>query len=209
MQLNSHGKNNIPNQNSSMQIFSTVTNETIHTATKGPFTGKAGQPRERPRSLRRPISSAKPKTRTNTPNESEKKTRNTGRGLRSKESTQKRRETRSIKRNHARRSRRKSDKGAAAPARELPPQKPSLKFDRTLKIVTLNVRGLIMYAGKRDEIDKYLQDKRADVLFIQETHMGEASREKRKHFTWYFSGGAQAGTIYHGVGIVIRNELRN
>ena len=73
MQLNSHGKNNIPNQNSSMQIFSTATNETIHTATKGPFTGKAGQPRERPRSLRRPISSAKPKTRTHTPNESEKK----------------------------------------------------------------------------------------------------------------------------------------
>ena len=44
---------------------------------------------------------------------------------------------------------------------------------------------------------------------IQETHEREATREVRKQYTWYFSGGTQAGTIFEGVGVIIRKDLRN
>ena len=48
-----------------------------------------------------------------------------------------------------------------------------------------------------------------DIKTIQETHSGEATREHRTRYSWYFAGGREAGTIHHGVAIVIRNELRN
>ena len=46
-----------------------------------------------------------------------------------------------------------------------------------------------------------------DILLIQETHSSGNTRENRKWYTWYFSGGPDEETCYHGVGIVINNDL--
>ena len=53
--------------------------------------------------------------------------------------------------------------------------------------------------------------KRIDMLVIQETHVGDEIREqfKKSVYSWFFSGGAQGATCYHGVAIVVNHELRN
>ena len=69
-------------------------------------------------------------------------------------------------------------------------------------------------AGKRVEIEKYMEHNNIDFMVIQETHIGDEVREsfKRSKFTWFLSGGAleQKGEqCHHGVGIIIRNEMRS
>ena len=64
-------------------------------------------------------------------------------------------------------------------------------------------------SGKRQEIEKYMGKKHIDILCLQETHQGENTKEIRKHYSWFFSGGTTPGAIHHGVGIVIRNKFRN
>ena len=61
---------------------------------------------------------------------------------------------------------------------------------------------------KRQEVEAYMAHRQIDILCIQETHM-DTSKECRERYTWYFSGDGSCKTIAHGVGIVIRNELRN
>ena len=46
-----------------------------------------------------------------------------------------------------------------------------------------------------------------DILLIQETHSSGNTREKIKWYTWYFSGGPDNELCYHGVGIVLNNQL--
>ena len=53
--------------------------------------------------------------------------------------------------------------------------------------------------------------KRIDILVIQETHLGGKIREQFKTYnsSWFFSGGAQGATCYHGVALVVKYELWN
>ena len=84
------------------------------------------------------------------------------------------------------------------------------KLGKHDRIATINIRG-IERAGKRTELEQYMDFKRIDILVIQETHVGDESREpfKNSNYSWFFSGGAQGATCYHGVAIVIKNGLRN
>ena len=56
-----------------------------------------------------------------------------------------------------------------------------------------------------------MDSKRIDILVIQETHVGDESREQfiKSNYSWCFSGGAQGATCYPGVAIVVKNEPRN
>ena len=87
---------------------------------------------------------------------------------------------------------------------------PRLKLGEHYRIATINIRG-IKKAGKFTELKQCLDLKRIDILLIQETHVGDEVREqfKTSNYSWFFSGGEQGATCYHGVAIVIKNEFRN
>ena len=109
----------------------------------------------------------------------------------------------------ARRLNRRANKAPAATAQELQLRAPRIELNETIKVATLNVRGLKMF-GKRQDIEHHMKHKGIDILTMQETHIGEDSRETRTNYSWYFSGGTSGlKTIYHGVGIIIRTGLRN
>ena len=57
-----------------------------------------------------------------------------------------------------------------------------------LKFITLHCRGLIS-AEARIEIMKWLMDNDIDIALIQETHIGDNAVERKKGYTWFFSGG--------------------
>ena len=140
-----------------------------------------------------------------------KKKRNNNIGIRSNDALKQRTQQRSIKRNLARRLHRTNKrKPPDAPAQELPPRMPRLKLGKHYRIATINIRG-IKKAGKRTELEQYIDFKRIDILVIQETHVGDEIREqfKKSSYSWFFPGGAQGATCYHGVAIVVKNELRN
>ena len=55
-----------------------------------------------------------------------------------------------------------------------------------------------------------MKKKGVKILMLQETYIGEDTREIRKEYTWFFSrGGTRQGREYVGGGaIVIRNDWR-
>eukprot|EP00973_Karenia_brevis_P052213 7255161-Karenia_brevis.AAC.1 len=53
--------------------------------------------------------------------------------------------------------------------------------NRKSKIATLNIQGLNAI-GKRQEIEKWMEDKNVDILCIQETKINHNSTESRKGF---------------------------
>ena len=55
-----------------------------------------------------------------------------------------------------------------------------------IKFATLNIQGLNMI-GKRQEIEKWMEEKKIDILCIQEAKINCNSTENRKGFIWYFS----------------------
>ena len=55
-----------------------------------------------------------------------------------------------------------------------------------IKFATLNIQGPNMI-GKRQEIEKWMEEKRIDILCIQETKINCNATEKRNGYTWYFS----------------------
>lgn len=174
--------------------------------------GRAGQPRRPPRGplLRRPRTPSTGALSQHARIEAHRtRTRNYNRGVRSEKATEQRKEKRRIKRNLARHARRqeKNEKAPAALAQELRPPTPKLELNREIRIATLNVRGL-KKLGKRIEIEYYMKDNRIDIMTIQETHLGEDTREVRKHYSWFFSGGVEQGTIHHGVGIIVNSKIR-
>ena len=140
-------------------------------------------------------------------------TRNSARGLRSEAARQRRQEQRSMKRNLARNLHRRQNHLPTAPAQELQPRPPRLQFGLPYIISSLNVRGM-KKRGKRQEIERYMEEQQIDIMLIQETHIGDEIIEnfKKSNYVWYYSGGglaAKGETCYHGVGIIIRKELKN
>ena len=166
--------------------------------------GAAGQPRW-PCHPRRP-------SRT-TPGTTTHRTRNTNRGIRSAQATEKRRTQRSQKRNAARNLHRRQNHVPTAPAQELQPRTPKIDYGVPYILASLNVRGM-KKRGKKQEIEQYMKDNQIDVLVIQETHIGDEIIEhfKKSNHIWYYSGGGlepKGEACYHGVGIVIKKELAN
>ena len=114
-----------------------------------------------------------------------------------------------MKCNLARRLKRKENRSSKATAQEpASVDLPTIPFKTSMNLATLNIRG-VRNAVKRRDITKFMDRHYIDIMAIQETHNGEATRENQKRHTWYFSGGNQTGAIHHGVGIIIKNELRN
>ena len=69
-----------------------------------------------------------------------------------------------------------------------------------------NIRG-VMNAVERKDIANFMDNIQIDIMTVQETHNGEATRETHVRNTLgSFSGGDTTGAIYHGVGIVIRTN---
>ena len=109
----------------------------------------------------------------------------------------------------ARRLHRASRRTLEAQAQEPQISNPRIELKQTLKIGSLNVRGLIA-AGERKEIEAYMFHKQIHILMIQETHIGEETRSIGKYYSWYFSGGTKPEkTIPHGVGIIIDNKCKD
>ena len=144
------------------------------------------------------------------------KTRNTNRGLRSKESIVLRNRKRSFKRKHARRLARMNREGKFENENrrkfQATAQEPQNQFDiaqvryaENWKIATINMRGA-KKQGKREEIETWMKANQIDIAHLQETRLGENSREARKEFTWFFSGENRIQNEYTaGVGIIVKN----
>ena len=85
-----------------------------------------------------------------------------------------------MKRNLARQQNRNNKRKPGAPAREPGPARlPELNLRDRRKLAFLNVRGIIR-GRKTDEIENYMDTYTIDIMTLQETHSGEATREKRK-----------------------------
>ena len=135
--------------------------------------------------------------------------RNKNRGLRSEAATSRHKHHRSLKRNQARRTHRKLTRQApGAPAQEPSLTEAKRLTSRTLRVTTLNIRG-IENLGKKEKIEHYMFTRNIDILIVQETHKNGNTRENGKWYSWYYSGGPDDEPCYHGVAIVINNELRN
>ena len=98
--------------------------------------------------------------------------RNIQRGLRTQEATARRQNNRSLKRNLARRLHRISKRALGVPAQEPRLKDLRIKFNQTITICTLNVRGLIA-AGKRKDVEPYMTHKHIDIPMMQGAHVGE------------------------------------
>ena len=59
--------------------------------------------------------------------------------------------------------------------------------ERSIRIATLNLRGL-KQVGKREEVERWMDQHSIDILAAQETHTSQNSREKRKDYTWFMNG---------------------
>ena len=177
-----------------------------------PVSGRAGPPRLK--SQRRPKKEP----------EGGSAKRNTKRGLRSQDAIIRRRASRSYKRNVARAASRKVKSGApfVAPQGAQEPseeqigkrqhtQAKKLEYGKVFRAATLNTQGM-KRAAKRDMIEAWMEDKGVSILAIQETHINTTHMERRKRYTWFFSGSTpegKPGNIYAGVGFVIKNTLLN
>ena len=119
--------------------------------------------------------------------------------------------SRSKKRNIARRLRRITIATGPLGAQAQEPQaqaKIRFRLKREIYIATLNVRGMVEERNvKQLEIETWMTKHRIDVCAIQETHVGDSSKQTRQFFTWYYSGGKRGGTIHEGTAFVIKNEL--
>ncbi len=88
------------------------------------------------------------------------------------------------------------------------PRNPGNKWnmEKHRGIATLIVCGL-MRPGKREEVDTWMKLKDITIVLLQETRIGEDSRESRGEYTWYFSGRERTLPGYTaGVGIAIKTE---
>ena len=129
-------------QNENELVFYThFRTEPTATVMRQPSRGTAGQPRlsslRRLRSMPEACSLVSARLK-----------RNTKRGLRNQQATERRKQNRSNKRNIASRLHRIKKRPSGAPAQELRPKDTRTQFNRALKFATLNVRGL-KAAGKR------------------------------------------------------------
>ena len=93
---------------------------------------------------------------------------------------------------------------AALALEPTPPAAPT-PLRKELMIATRNLRG-IKQSGKRKEIERYMSENDIDIQRIQETHSSGNTKERRKWYTWFFSGGPDGEICYHGVGIVLNNQ---
>jgi len=65
----------------------------------------------------------------------------------------------------------------------------------------------MMRAGKREEIETWMEENKIDIAVIQETRTPTDTRETRKKYTWYFSGSKRTQDGYtDGAAIAIRKE---
>ena len=173
--------------------------------TTGTVRGAAGQPRGPPQ--------RRPNSHKSIPHNK----RNTNRGIRSGDAIDKRRERRTQKRREARRQKRASqveeagdantierkervDGGASAQEPRRAAEK--IRYATTLKIATLNVKGM-KRMGKREEVEVWMKDNYVQILALQETYIGQNAREARKGYTCFFSGENGRPEYTAGVGIVI------
>ena len=91
-----------------------------------------------------------------------------------------------------------------------------LEYNKPITFGTFNCKGM-MKSGRREEIEHYMKTKGIQIMALQETYINYTSMEKRKNYTFYFSGNPRnkntKGEVHHdtnaGVGIVINNELAN
>ena len=145
--------------------------------------------------------------------------RNTKRGIRSIESIQRRKETRTSKRRAARQAhRRKEYKNSWLEhykqnicKHQAKAKKPQIKIvlGRKFKMATLNTRSL-KKPGMREEIEKWMKDNGIMVLALQETRIEQNQKEARGAYTWYMSGETKQKEIEKytaGVGLVIDNNF--
>ena len=86
-------------------------------------------------------------------------------------------------------------------------QQRKLTCGQILRVATLNVRG-VNKAGKREEVEKWMQKHRLYILALQDGHVKLDAKESRQHFAWYFSDEklSTSGIKFAGgVGFVIKN----
>jgi len=143
-------------------------------------------------------------------------TRNTKRGIRSKQKIAERRENRTRKRRIARQNKRNTKpmiglklwnftKGPRATAGK-PTEK--IKVGKQFKLTTFNCKG-IMKAEMREETETYMKKHDIKILALQKTNTKQNAKEARKEYTWYFSGETKQtdSTWTAGVGSVISNDF--
>ena len=92
---------------------------------------------------------------------------------------------------------------AQEPAKQRTPQ---LQYGRELRVATLNIRGL-KHTGKREEVEKLMNQNATDIMCLQETHTAMNSKEKRKDYTWYLNGAEDTNREYAGMAFVVKNEI--
>ena len=46
-----------------------------------------------------------------------------------------------------------------------------------------------------------------DLLFAQETHVTQNSKEKRKNYTWYLNGSDTGDREFAGMAVIVKNEI--
>lgn len=72
-----------------------------------------------------------------------------------------------------------------APAQE--PRAEVWTHGRLTTLASLSIQG-VNQAGKREEVEQWMEEANIDIMVLQETRTKHNTRENRKHYTWYFSG---------------------
>ena len=154
--------------------------------------------------------------------------RNSNRGIRSQEAIEKRRYGRNIKKNVARRNRRRINSRQTPPALEVrepgasPRQEmrtrtgseaggvgpPRVRPGMWMRMASMNMQGMKVVM-QREEVEAWMVRRDIQVTVLQETHIPTTGVERRKRFTWYFSllkGGGEGknGRTFAGVAIVFK-----
>ena len=56
-----------------------------------------------------------------------------------------------------------------------------------MRMASMNIQGMKVVM-KREEVEAWMAKRNVQVTVVQETHIPTAGMERRKRFTWYFSG---------------------
>ena len=83
-----------------------------------------------------------------------------------------------------------------------------LMLGTKFNIATLNIRGT-KKPGVRDEVEKWMEKRNIKILTLQETRVGQNTRETRKDYTWFFSGEGGRKEYTAGVAIIVHNSTFN
>ena len=115
--------------------------------------------------------------------------RNTNRGIRSEEATARRRIDRNVRKLVSRRRKRAE---AQELTRGLKNGRIKLSYGKTINFAYQNICGGdgrgIMVSGKRENIEYYMNKNNIDIMLLGETRCQQTARERKKNYTWYFSG---------------------